>query len=62
MTLYKAQSLMRQIFLLVAGAVAVIVYFKQLKAMRASLQQTLIMQRRELYSSMTNSLPLNNGP
>ena len=33
-----------------------VVYWFQLRAMRKSLQQTLIMQRRELYTGMTTSL------
>ena len=53
---YERLSLVIQVFLLVAGLGALVVYWFQLRAMRKSLQQTLIMQRRELYTGMTTSL------
>lgn len=37
----------------------VIVYYKKLKTVQASLQQTLVIQRRDLYSSWTTSLSGN---
>jgi hypothetical protein len=54
MTLYEALSLLLGASVLIAAVVTVIVYFRQLKAMQASLQHQLMMQRRELYLSTTS--------
>jgi hypothetical protein len=56
MTAYEVCSLTLEASLLVAGVATVIVYFNQLKTMRAQTEYTLVLKRRELYSNMTTSL------
>ena len=54
--LIQAATLVTQAIILIAGIATVIVYFRQHQFMRDQLQQTIIMQRRELYVNMTTSL------
>lgn len=56
MTLYEKLSLALQILFILAGVITVVVYFRQLQAMKETAHQSLVMHRRELYQDTVRSL------